>query len=109
MSATGSALGMFRIDRDVINCQPDLVLIEYVVNDVSAKDERVIWTVKSMVCRLKMLENPPAIVFIMAASKSHSKIYRHQKVTDHYGLLSVNLDTQSHSYPKNNKNSKKRA
>ena len=103
MSATGSALGMFRIDRDVISCQPDLVLIEYVVNDGGAKDDDAIWTTESMVRRLKMLENPPAIVFIMAASKSNSRIYRHQKVADHYDLLSVNLDKKSHDYLKKQK------
>lgn len=103
MSATGSILGMFRVDRDVISCQPDLVLIEYAVNDGGAKDDDAIWTVESMVRRLKMLDNPPAIVFIMAASTSHSKIYRHQKVANHYKLLSVNLDAKSHSFLKKNK------
>ena len=64
MSATGSMLGCFRLERDVIACQPDMVLIEYVVNDGGQSDDQVIWTVESVVRRLKMLPTPPAVVFM---------------------------------------------
>ena len=33
MSGTGSALALFRLERDVLAFQPDLVLYEFVVND----------------------------------------------------------------------------
>ncbi len=94
MSATGSALGMFRIDRDVIATQPDLVLIEYAVNDGGGAEEDVVWTVESCVRRLKNLPRPPAIVMLEAASRQRplDAIPPQRKVADHYGLLTVDLN-----------------
>jgi hypothetical protein len=100
MSATGSALGVFRLERDVISAQPDLVLIEYAVNDGGTSDEDAIRYTESIVVRLKSLPHPPAIVFVEAAAKGGSKRHRHQRVAKHYGLLDkgrygsfyVNLD-----------------
>ena len=91
MSATGSLLGLFRLDRDVISAQPDLVFIEYAVNDGSGKDEDVIRWLESIVVRLKSLPHPPAIVFLEAAAKGGSKRERHQQVARHYGLLDIDL------------------
>lgn len=91
MSATGSALGIFRIERDIIDHQPDLVAIEYCVNDGGRSDEEVIRTVESMVVRLKKLPNPPAIFFITAAAKGGVKLHRHRAVAEHYGIFEVDL------------------
>lgn len=91
MSATGSALGVFRIDRDVISHQPDLVAIETCVNDDGLPDDVTIRYVESLVVRLKRLPHPPAIIFIEAAAKNGSKIQRHRQVARHYGLLEVDL------------------
>lgn len=91
MSATGSALGVFRIERDVISHQPDLVAIETCVNDDGLPDDVTIRYVESLVVRLRQLPHPPAIIFIEAAAKYRSKILRHRQVARHYGLLEVNL------------------
>jgi broad specificity polyphosphatase/5'/3'-nucleotidase SurE len=42
MSATGSSLGVFRIERDIIAHQPDLVAIEFCVNDSGFTDEQAV-------------------------------------------------------------------
>lgn len=91
MSATGSGLGIFRIERDIIDHQPDLVAIEYCVNDGSRSDEEAIRTVESMVVRLRQLPNPPAIFFITAAAKGGVKFQRHRAVAEHYGIFEVDL------------------
>lgn len=91
MSATGSALGVFRIERDVISHQPDLVAIETCVNDDSLPDDITIRYVESLVVRLKKLPHPPAIIFIEAAAKNGSKIQRHRQVARHYGLFEIDL------------------
>ncbi len=91
MSATGSELGVFRLERDIISSQPDIVLIEYAVNDGGLQDEDAIRYLESIVVRLKSLEHPPAIVFIEAAAKNKSNRARHQKVAAHYGLVDVDL------------------
>jgi lysophospholipase L1-like esterase len=91
MSATGSQLGIFRLERDVISAQPDLVLIEFAVNDGGLTDEDAIRYNESIVVRLKSLPHPPAVVFIEAAARGGSKRIRHQRVAKHYGLLDIDL------------------
>lgn len=91
MSATGSDLGVFRIERDVIACQPDLVFIEFAVNDGALSDVDAIRYVESLVVRLKSLEHPPAIVFLETAARGGSNRGRHQQVARHYGLVDVDL------------------
>lgn len=93
MSATGSSLAVYRVGRDIIPAQPDLVFLEFAVNDGGMPDDRTILFLESIVVRLKSLPSPPAIVFLEAASRRGSKRYRHQKVAAHYGLLDIDLQT----------------
>ncbi len=92
MSGTGSALGMFRLERDVLACQPDLVLVEFVVNDGGEADE-VAWTLESVVRRLKLAPNPPAVVLLEAGARQRPEglVPPQRRVGDHYGLLSIDL------------------
>lgn len=94
MSAAGSDLGMFRLGRDVIAAQPDLVLIEYAVNDGGRAEEDVIWTVESCVRRLKSLPHPPAIVMLETAHRQRpvASVPPQRKVAEHYGLVSIDLN-----------------
>lgn len=104
-SGTGSSLGIFRIGPDVIACEPDLVLIEYAVNDRGLSKEDVIWNLESIIHRLKKLKNPPAIVFLEAASQSGGDISRHSAVADYYGFVNIDLQKASEDYlAKNNLN-----
>ncbi len=98
MSATGSSLGIFRLQRDVIAAQPDLVFIEYAVNDSGTNDADAIRYTESIVVRLKSLPHPPAIVFLQAAAKNGSKRYRHQQVAAHYGLFDIDLQVAVDHY-----------
>ena len=91
MSAMGSELGVFRLERDIISSQPDLVLVEFAVNDGGLSDESAIRYLESIVVRLKSLEHPPAIVFLEAAARNKSNRARHSKVAAHYGLVDVDL------------------
>jgi lysophospholipase L1-like esterase len=91
MSGTGSALGVFRVERDVIAHQPDLVLLEYCVNDGSVSDEDAIRNMESLVVRLKSLPNPPAIIILEVAAREGADLSRHRKVAQHYGLLEIDV------------------
>lgn len=102
MSATGSALGVFRIERDVITAQTDLLLLEFAVNDSGEPDEQTIRNVESIVVRLKSLPDPPAIVFVECATRSGINLARHRKIADHYNLLEVNLQQSVDDYLKQN-------
>jgi Lysophospholipase L1 and related esterases len=91
MSATGSSLGIFRIERDVIAHQPDLVAIEYCVNDGGLSDEEAIRYMETMVVRLKSLPHPPAIIIVEAAARDGVNLTRHRRVARHYGLVEVDM------------------
>ena len=91
ISGTNSRFGVFRLERDVIAFQPDIVGIEYCVNDGGAEDGEVIQAMESLVVRLKQLPNPPAIFIIEAASKTGVNLSRHRQVARHYGLLEVDM------------------
>ncbi|MFH1496636.1 MAG: SGNH/GDSL hydrolase family protein [Verrucomicrobiota bacterium] len=91
MSATGSSLGVFRIERDIIAHQPDLVAIEYCVNDGGLTDEDAVRYLETMVVRLKSLPHPPAIIMVEAAAKGGVNLARHRRVARHYGLIEVDM------------------
>lgn len=91
ISGTGSSLGVFRIERDVIAHQPDLVAIEYCVNDGGLTDEEAIRYVESMIVRLKSLPRPPAIVILESAARTGVNLSRHRRLARHYDLLEVDF------------------
>ncbi|HEY3329814.1 MAG TPA: GDSL-type esterase/lipase family protein [Capsulimonadaceae bacterium] len=91
MSATGSDLGIFRLSRDVIACQPDIVFVEFAVNDGGQSDEQATRCLETIVVRLKSLPHPPAVVFLETAAKEGSNRKRHQAVAKRYGLLDVDF------------------
>lgn len=103
MSATGSALGVFRLRRDVIARQPDLVFLEFAVNDGGMGDERTIRYLESIVVRLKNLPRPPAVVFLETAAKNKSNRARHHAVANHYGLLEIDLQVALDSHLSQNR------
>ena len=98
MSAMGSSFAVFRVERDIVPIQPDLVFLEFTVNDFGMPDARTILFLETMVVRLKSLGNPPAIVFLEAASRLGSQRERHQKVAAHYGLLDIDLQIAADSF-----------
>ncbi len=92
MSGTGSQLAIFRLERDVIAHQPDLVMFEFAVNDGNG-GAHTVWSVESVIRRLKSLEKPPVIVMIEAAQRGRDFIPPQRKVAEHYGLLTVDMQT----------------
>ncbi|WPJ95109.1 SGNH/GDSL hydrolase family protein [Coraliomargarita algicola] len=91
MSGTGSSLGIFRIDRDIISHAPDLVVIEYCVNDGGLTDEQAILYMETLVVRLKSLPHPPAIVIVEAAARRGVNLQRHRRIARHYGLVEADM------------------
>ncbi|MBA3684894.1 MAG: hypothetical protein H0W72_06595 [Planctomycetes bacterium] len=91
LSGTGSDLAVFRLERDVCSHQPDLVFIEFAVNDRFGGDEAVIRDLESIVRRLKLLPRPPAIVLLQSAFQGGIALHRHEAVARHYGLLAIDL------------------
>ena len=96
LSAHGSRDNLFRLEREVIAQQPDMVIFEHVANDGNTSDLDAVRFMESMIVRLKSLPNPPAIVYVEVArnekgTPSRSRL-RQRRVSDHYQLLSIDLE-----------------
>lgn len=91
ISGTGSKLGVFRLQRDVIAHHPDLVFVEFAVNDGGAPDEACIRNLESIVVRLRDLPDPPAMVFVETAAQAGGNHKRHDRVAAHHHLISVDM------------------
>lgn len=96
-SGTGSDYGAQRIDREVLGSAPDLVVVEFAVNDVESDPlipmERIV---------RKIRESGPQtdVLFVYSLGEGDLRRYRkgrapgavvaHEKVAAHYGIPSVN-------------------
>jgi uncharacterized repeat protein (TIGR02543 family) len=95
VGGTGSVVGYLRLQSDVINQNPDIVFVEFAVNDKgNAFNHSQKW-MESITRRLQSLENPPIIIFVYTTTAVFgavdTAITAHQSVADYYGIPSVNL------------------
>lgn len=87
-----SKLGVFRMDRDVVPYQPNLVFIEFAVNDGGAADS--VETMEGIVRKLrKALPDAQVVILIIGAGWEYSCASHdgHVKVADYYGLPYVDI------------------
>ena len=64
IGATGSYIGVFRTDRDVLSKSPDLVFVDFSVNDTTEHTERNIGSYDGVLRKLWLSDSKPAIVTI---------------------------------------------
>ncbi|HLK55412.1 MAG TPA: GDSL-type esterase/lipase family protein [Chthonomonadaceae bacterium] len=101
IGGTGSSLGAFRLQRDVLDKNPDLVFVEYAVNDMGTPDETVDRAMDGIVRQIRRDKPYADICFIYTlhkdmladfkAGKLPPIILRHEYVAAHYRLASVDL------------------
>ena len=99
IGGTGSWLGAFRCYNDVIYQRPDLVIVEFAVNDGGGKEQDVIASMEGIVRQLRRAASKPDILFVYTMVKSHLDDFKagnlpptmqyHEKVAEHYGIPSV--------------------
>jgi len=101
IGGTGSDLGVFRVQQDVLSKGPDLLFVEFAVNDGGADPQRIIRCMEGIV-RQTWKANPKTdICFVYTLTESLSpamlegKLQRSasamEKVADHYGIPSITL------------------
>lgn len=104
IGGTGSQLGAFRVAKDVLQHDPDLVFIEFAVNDYGSADKdpnKVIASLEGIVRQI-IKHNPQTdICFIytlthksiddIKSGKYPLSTIAHEKVADHYGIPSINM------------------
>ena len=101
IGGTGSDLGVFRVQQDVLSKGPDLLFVEFAVNDGGADPQRIIRAMEGIV-RQTWKANPKCdICFVYTLTEALSppmlegKLQRSasamEKVADFYGIPSITL------------------
>lgn len=68
MSGTPSSLGLIRSDRDIFKYEPDVVFIEFAVNDSTSPIDKGAF--ESLVRKSLMQENEPAVILLFSVTES---------------------------------------
>ena len=107
IGGTDSLFGFYRLEQDVIRKNPDLVFVEYAVNDgyrtrpddsaenTNKKKAEIIRDMEGIVRALSSMPNSPYIIFIYT-TQDYRYMYddnseTHQLVADHYGIPSIDM------------------
>jgi lysophospholipase L1-like esterase len=92
IGGTGSDLGAFRCAADVIAEKPDLVFVEFSINDSSPTNEFRKATMEGIVRQLWASETRPEIVFLYTTSRAlnHPRV-SHPAVARYYGIPEIDL------------------
>lgn len=109
---TGSGYGVMRMEKDLgldTENTPDVVFVEFSVNDAGAIDQTIIKYMESIVRRLALLPKAPSIVFLYSAAYHSTKfgysgwgsegagtleytITAASKVAKNYGIYEINFN-----------------
>lgn len=90
ISGTPSRLGITRLEQDVLSKAPDVVFIEFAVNDANDKQSQMVY--ESLVRRLLQSETQPAVVLIFTLLNSGYSCQPHMSQIGAYydlGMISV--------------------
>jgi lysophospholipase L1-like esterase len=90
MNGTSSLIGLIRIERDVLKYHPDIVFVEFSVND--SKDSLYREVFESLIVRLLEAESKPAVVLLFLQSEGGYSCQGHMQVIgEHYRLPMISV------------------
>jgi len=88
LSGTPSNLGVLRAERDVLSAKPDLVFIEFAVND--GQDDIAKASYESLVRTVLEQDNQPAVILLFNVTEPGYTAQAHMKqIGEHYNLPMV--------------------
>ncbi|WP_439558306.1 GDSL-type esterase/lipase family protein [Dyadobacter sp.] len=104
VGGTGSNLGVFRLKRDVLLHKPDLIFVEFAVNDDKASSESIFRSMEGIVRQI-WAQNPSTdicYVYTIAESgvpylkqgKYQNAAAAMERIADHYGIPSIHLGVE---------------
>ncbi len=101
IGGTGSALGTFRCEKDLLSVKPDLVFIEYSVNDSGAAYRDVLANSETIVRKIREADPFTDLVYVhtitkdvsdrMAAGSEYTSRAAHSAVMHHYGIPQIDM------------------
>lgn len=115
IGGTGSLLGTFRCQRDVIAHKPDLVFIEFAVNDSGQKPQNIRNTMEGIIRQIWKANPKTDICFVYTITDNprnfepmkNGKMYESETVmediADHYKIPSINFGVKIVELEKANK------
>lgn len=100
IGATGSDIGAFRLQRDVLSRKPDVVVVEFSVNDDNTRDRAESY--EGIVRQLLKAREGIAVMLLGMVSKSGASAQEwHGKVAAHYGVPFVSYRDALYPFVKN--------
>ncbi len=85
IGATDSYLGVHRVDRDVISQNPDIVFVEFSVNDTSAAKNTNSYD--SLLYKLLTSQSQPAVLSIIMTQENGTSLTTvHEPIAKHYDI-----------------------
>jgi lysophospholipase L1-like esterase len=102
IGGTGSDLGVFRIQNDLLRHKPGLVFVEFAVNDAGKNETRTLRAMEGIVRSIRRSDPGTGIVFVYTATKkmdeeayakgqSPASVAFHHRVATHYSIPEVNV------------------
>jgi acyl-CoA thioesterase I len=93
---TGSLYGALRARRDLIAFKPDLVFIEYALNDAGEDETAVKKAIEGLIRQLLVVPQPPEIVLLYATNaKRNVRTELQENIAAHYQIPSIDLQTKT--------------
>jgi lysophospholipase L1-like esterase len=101
IGGTGSDLGVFRLEQDVLAYRPDLVFVEFAVNDGGAQLEQIYRCMEGIVRQIRRADLATDICFVytmhdgmlrdLATGRLPRSASAMELIADHYGIPSIHL------------------
>jgi lysophospholipase L1-like esterase len=101
IGGTGSDLGVFRCAQDVLAHKPDLVFVEFAVNDGGAPPPQIFRTMEGIVRQIWTADPNTDICFVYTLHTGMKADYEkclcsrsasaQERIADHYGIPSINV------------------
>ncbi len=101
ISGTGSDLGVFRLNQHVLVHKPDLIFVEFAVNDAAKKPEQIARAMEGIVRKIWRDNAQTDICFVYTLKASMSPLLSKgylplsasvmEQVADHYGIPSIHV------------------
>lgn len=101
IGGTGSKMGAERYRKDVLVHEPDLVFIEFAVNDREEDENGAKVYMENMIRQSLEMKNVPDIIFLYTPIAADLESEKHQEwlngvnwkeeVAEHYGISSINI------------------
>jgi len=101
LSGTGSDLGVFRLERDVLQHDPDLLFIEFAANDGWASGERIHKSMEGIVRKARRAKPDLDICFVFVVcqwwteglrqGELHHTYTEHADIAEHYDLPTIHM------------------